>query len=658
MRKIKILFNTLAITSAFAFTSCMDVLDKEPLDLMTENNVWSDATLAQAVVNKCYGSLSYFTKYDGDGNKRGADCQTDQYWTHWQLGGCTDDADWTTSTDFGWDKFGDVRNANIAIEHLTDEAVRSQIGENAADDMLGQAYLLKAATYFLQARKFGGWIIVEHTLDTDGQNAAKDETAAQNLQLPRATMQETYDYAIDLCEKAATLLNVENDFGILSRGAAYALLSEVCLHGAIYMQKYEGVDPKPYLEKAIQAVDELDALRLYELVPAEDYGKMFKSYDYAQSCPEIIFNMQRNSLYSTTETEGRRYFIHPTGTSYLNTTKLNLAFQPMEGFEAWGYGTISPTPQHIERAYYVIDKDGKARRFEESQTFADNVDIVQEADKAEPGMMREKRKLKIGSEYETITDLLYSNRDQRFYQSIAYDGAELFGNIIYMRTGGNYHPLSYIKTNRERGSVTGYVYKKFVVETQASPDKAPVDLTRPIFRLGRCYLNAAEAYLYLGNEAKAIEYINKTRVTHGGLPALTTETGDELKKIYIDERDAELDLENDRYWTLMRTSIAWGVMRENGIPDASNKGGLIPILNGGDQNGADVATIEIEVPGDAMVEADFMKPNAYFFRELYSPQTDRYFRFTVNKRYLFPVPQSEIDQNDNINPEDQNENWK
>ena len=201
MRKIKILFNTLAITSAFAFTSCMDVLDKEPLDLMTENNVWSDATLAQAVVNKCYGSLSYFTKYDGDGNKRGADCQTDQYWTHWQLGGCTDDADWTTSTDFGWDKFGDVRNANIAIEHLTDEAVRSQIGENAADDMLGQAYLLKAATYFLQARKFGGWIIVEHTLDTDGQNAAKDETAAQNLQLPRATMQETYDYAIDLCER-------------------------------------------------------------------------------------------------------------------------------------------------------------------------------------------------------------------------------------------------------------------------------------------------------------------------------------------------------------------------------------------------------------------------------------------------------------------------
>lgn len=126
--------------------------------------------------------------------------------------------------------------------------------------------------------------------------------------------------------------------------------------------------------------------------------------------------------------------------------------------------------------------------------------------------------------------MLYTNRDKRFYASIAYDGAELFGNKIYMRTGGNYHPLSYIKTNRERGSVTGYVYKKFVVETQPSPDKAPVDLTRPIFRLGRCYLNAAEAYLHLGDEKNARKYINKTRVNHGGLPELLDESGEELKK--------------------------------------------------------------------------------------------------------------------------------
>lgn len=639
-------------------SSCLDVLDKKPLDLMTEDDIWSDVNLAQAAVYKLYGNLDYFTKYDGDGKMRGADCQTDQYWTHWQLGGCTDDAGWTTSTDFGWNIFSDVRNANIAIEHLSDESIRNMIGVQAADNLLGQAYLLKAAAYFRQVRKFGGWIIIEHSLDDYGKIASKDDEAAEKLHLPRATMKDSYDYLIGLCENAALLMNKKNKLGELSKGSAYALLSEACLHGAVYMQKYENVNPTPYLEKAIKAVENLDALQLYSLVSGDDYGKMFKSYDYGQGCPEIIFNKQRNNLYTTTETDGNRYFIHPTGTVYLNTNNLNLSFQPMEGYTAWGYGTISPTPQHIERAYYVIDSDGKARRFEESFIFEDNVNVLTEEDAVETGVIREKRKLKPSSSYTNISDLLYSNRDKRFYASVGYDGSFLFNNKIYMRTGGNYHPYSYIKTNRERGSVTGYVYKKFVVETQPSPDKAPVDLTRPIFRLGRCYLNAAESYLLMGDEPKAKEYINKTRVTHGGLPALTTESGIDLLKIYIDERDAELDLENDRYWTLMRTSLSWGVMQEDGYPDTSNKGGVVPILNGGDQNGETVATLEIEVPGNARVEEDFMRPNAYFFRELYSPQTDRFFRFTSEKRYLFPVPQSEIDQNMNINPEDQNENWK
>lgn len=658
MKTNKIVFKIILLVSMMFISSCEDVLDKKPLNLMTEEDTWSDVNLAQAAIYNFYGNIHYFTKYDGDGKLRGADCQTDQFWTHWQLGDCTDDAGWTTSTDFGWDIFGDVRKANIAIEHLSNETVRNKIGVKVADNLLGQAFFLKAAAYFRQARKFGGWIIVEHSLDNYGENASTDNEAAAHLHLPRATMKETYDYLIDLCEKSARLMNAKNKFGELSKGAAYALLSEACLHGAIYMQKYENIDPKTYLEKAIKAVEDLDALNLYSLVSGDDYGKMFKSYEYAQNCPEIIFNMQRNSLYTTTETDGNRYFIHPTGPVYLNTTKLNLAFQPMEGYTAWGYGTISPTPQHIERAYYVIDVDGKARRFEESKLFAENVDIVLEEDVVEKGKMREKRKLKPGSSYANITDLLYSNRDKRFYASIGYDGSMLFNNKIYMRTGGNYHAYSYIKTNRERGSVTGYVYKKFVVETQPSPDKAPVDLTRPIFRLGRCYLNAAEAYLHLGNESKAREYINKTREKHGGLPALTTESGEDLKKIYIDERDAELDLENDRYHTLMRTSLAWGVMQENGYPNTSDKGGVIPILNGGDQNGDKTAALEIEVPGNAMVEDDFMLPNAYFLRELYSPQTDRFFRFTPEKRYLFPVPQKEIDQNSSINAEDQNENWK
>lgn len=658
---MKKLFNIALITSAICMSACMDVLDKQPLDLMTEDNVWGDVNLAQATLYSYYSGINYFSFYSSDGATRGSDCQTDQMCTTWVGGtGGTDDRSWTTSTNFGWDIFGDLRKANIAIEHLKDESIKNKIGAKNADNLLGQALFLKAGAYFRQARKFGGWIIVENSLDGYGEIASKDPEAAAQLHLPRATMKETYDYLFSLCEQSAELMNEKNKFGELSKGAAYAFLSEAYLHGAIFMQKYEGVDPKPYLEKAIDAVEKLDALGLYSLVSSDDFAKMFNNYEYAQTCPEIIMNTQRSKLYSTTETDGARYFIHRIGTSWIDQDKCNLSFQPLDGYTCNGYCITSPTPQHIERAYYVIDTDGKARRFEESKLFEENIDIVTEEDLWNTGKMREKRKLKSSSSYTSISDLLYSNRDKRFYASIGYDGSLVFNNRVYMRTGGNFHPLSYNNTTREQGTVNGHVFKKFVVETQNSPDKAPLDLTRPIFRLGRCYLNAAEAYLHLGNEAKAKEYINKTRVTHGGLPALTIESGADLKKIYIDERDAELELENDRYWVLLRTSLAWGVMQEDGYPDPSNKGGIIPILNGGDLNGKDVAVLEIEVSGDPMVEANFMQPNAYFLREQYPRQiwTDRFFNFTSEKRYLLPVPQSEIEQNNKINPEDQNENWK
>jgi hypothetical protein len=635
--------------------SCEDVLDKRPLNMMTENDVWNDVNLAQATIYKFYANINYFSKWSGDGRTRGSDNQTDMFWAHWVQNADTDDGGWTTSTDFGWDAFGDVRNANVAITKLKDENVRNTLSASVADNLLGQAYLLKAGTYYRQARKFGGWIIVDELLDQYGELASSDENAAQQLKLPRATMKETYDYTIKLCEDAADLMNVKNKNGELSKGAAYALLTEIALHGAIYMKQYENADPEPYLQKVVTTVEKLDALGSYSLVGGDDYGGMFRNYSYTPSSPEVIFYTQRNSLYSTSIDEDIRILAHDISKSRMNLSALNFDFQPLDGYETNGYGVISPTPQHIERAYYVIDTDGKARRFEESGLFKDNVDIVEEEDLYQSGKTRQKRKLKPASTYTSISELLYQNRDQRFYQNIAYDGSEYLNNVIYMRSGGNAHPLSSNHTTaRERGTVTGYMYKKYLPQSNVL-DNNNIDITRPIFRLGRCYLNAAEALMHLGKETEARNYINKTRTVHGGLPALTDESGDALKKIYIDERDAELDLEGDRYFTLMRTSIAWGPVQENGFPDAANKAGVISLINNGAQNGENSAVLEIEVPGDYKSEADFRKPDAYFLRELYAPQTDRNFVFSANKRYLLPVRQSELDQNENLW---QNPNWK
>ena len=532
------------------------------------------------------------------------------------------------------------------------------MGIGTANDLLGQAYLLKAAFYFMQARKYGGWIIVDEVLDNEGTNAGKDENAAEKLKLPRATMKETYDYAIELCEKAAELLNKDVKPGVLSKGAAYALLSEIALHGAAYLSYYDGISPDLYYQKVIKAVEDLDNLGKYSLVSgAEEYKKMFNDYAYAQTCPENIFILQQNELYGRTDSKyiNIHRLLVKFNTGMLNNN-INQSFQSLDkGYKvADGQAQVQPDPMMVEKAYYVIDLDGKAKRFEDSQLFADNIDIVMEEDRLVPGKMREKRKLKKTSSYKSISDLLYSRRDARLAGTFVYDGSDFLGNTIYFRTGGNLHRDSYVQKGREFGSMTGILYSKRIPQYKDIPSNGLINFTNPIFRLGRCYLNAAEAYLSLSvpNEHKAKEYINKTRVEHGGLPALTSETGLELKMIYLDERVAELNLENDRYFTLLRTGLSWGVTDPaTGYP-TGEKGGIIPELNKGDNP---TLKLEIEVPGDYMKEADFMCPNAYFYRELPVPQSDHNFVFTAKKRYLLPVPDSELMQNKNLW---QNDNWK
>lgn len=669
--------NIFSIIAAFIglpvlFSSCEDVLDKKPLDLIAEDDVWMDASLAQANIYGMYENLNYFSHWNGDPityrsggegyygwdyyNSYNSDCQADLYWGHWLSGRGKDDTGWTPSTDFGWDAFSLIRKTNIAINHLTSEESRNSIGVSVANDMLGQVYLLKAAFYFMQARKYGGWVIVDEVLDDIGAVAGSDESAAQKLKLPRATLQETYDYTIDLCEKAANLLNTDAPSGQINKGSAYALLSEIALHGAAYLSYYDGINVDAYYQKVIKSVEELDALKKYSLVSgAEEYKNMFSDYTYAQTCPENILVSQMNESYGYRDapySHINRLLVN-FGTALLNNN-INQSFQSLDkGYSMTNAGAqIQPDPQMVEKAYYVIDLDRKARRFEESQLFAENIDIVMEEDRWVPGAMREKRKLKPTSSYTSISDLMYSRRDQRLAGTFVYDGSEFLGNTIYFRTGGNIHRDSYVDKAREMGSMTGILYSKRVPQYREIVGN--LNCTNPIFRLGRCYLNVAEAYLSLStpNEAKAKEYINKTRVQHGGLPALTTETGGELKMIYLDERVAELNMENDRYLTLLRTALSWGVTDPTTGYPTGEKGGIIPELNRGNNP---TKKLEIEVPGDYMVEEDFMKPNAYFYREIQVPQSDHNFIFTPKKRYLLPVPQSELIENENLW---QNKNWE
>jgi len=225
-----------------------------------------------------------------------------------------------------------------------------------------------------------------------------------------------------------------------------------------------------------------------------------------------------------------------------------------------------------------------------------------------------------------VSDHLYKHRDQRFYASIAYDSTYIYENLVVTRITGNMHRKSLNKASK-LSTRTGYFVRKTLYEKEPIFAQNYTDYHHVILRLGRSYLNYAEACLRLNEKDKAIEYINKTRTLHGGLPAHTAAamTLDDAWKAYKSERRVELFFEGDRYWSLIR----WG--KADGLE-------VIPELNHAFQ------TLEIAADGHSYEMIDV--PDVHGLNS----------RAFSAKRYLFPIPKKEMELNKNL-ANDQNPGW-
>lgn len=620
MKKISISKYIIAAASCLALHSCSDVLDKAPLDLVTEDMVWGDASMAQSYLNRMwyatgrfdYQNETWFSLYAGPLTP-GTDVVSDNTYTRWNRNGVVvrNDAGWSENTDAGlFDNFIDIRRANIAIDKLT---AGCGFKKDVEDDMLGQAYFAKGLIYVTRAKSFGGYPIIERTLTPDDE-----------LSLPRASIKETFDYGLQLLEKSAELLNAKSPSGRPNKAAAYALLSEAYLNAAAYV-KYaiingiqDNVDVTSYLDGAINSVSRLEALGQYQLEAAgSDWARQFNDFDYVAGSPKeaILTQFTPPGLYPLSNdkmVEINCYLPTMVADNLKSDVIKNYDGEPYPGFTpSSGWQTLAPNPAVVEETFYVIDLDGKARRWEESQRFQRYVEIAEDGTRklnAEAASYR----------LTNISELMYENRDKRFYETVAYDGGTYFGNPFDSRQGGNMHPSSFKALNNTYGSVTGYLFVKSVPQTQSWTSSDLSGFHRICLRLSKAYLNAAEAYLLKGDWDNARNFINRTRTTHGGLPALQTETDDALWTIYLDERNAELMLENDRYFTLLRYGI--------------NKKGaeIIDQLNRGNMKKIDIAVDGgsyqyVELPFE--VDANKMVFNRY--------------------RYLYPVAKKYIDANPN-----------
>lgn len=480
--------------------SCSDVLDKGPKDKFSENDVWKSPELVQSFI--------YTTLNSATSSMISTDSWTDNSMIQ-EDGGSTNvnKEQIDRYFDAGWNKYGDIRSCNMILQKVPN----APFIQADKDHFISQAKMMRAMIYFTRARLFGKLMIVDRVID-----------ANEDMRFSRTkTIKETYDFILNDLQDAASDLPVEagNKQGILTRGAALALIAEVALHGAAYIE--EGA--AAYYELGRKASEELFALGVYEL--DSDYKKLFNDFTYAMNSKEVILAQWRHADNTTFENT----WMQQLGLNTNNDKNIADALPKLQDdFLAWPLAFPSVD---LVNSYLVVDEDGKAKEWNQTSYY---------------------NNFKANGGY--VSDAIYTNRDSRFYATVVYDSTKYFNSVVTTRTKGNIHWNSNVYGDWGM-TKTGYVYRKCVYEVKRIYVSDPTYYHYNLLRLGRSYLNYAEIMLRQGNVNEAIVYINKTRTKHGNLPELPQGLSlEDAWSEYKRERRVELTMEGDRYWSLLR----WG----------------------------------------------------------------------------------------------------
>ncbi|MEK9604385.1 MAG: RagB/SusD family nutrient uptake outer membrane protein [Flavobacteriaceae bacterium] len=524
-----ILYLTLAVT----FSGCEDVLDKEPLDRISEVAVWQDQRLADAYLTDVYARANFRHLHSSSTGLGLISAMADEMiqFAPWQQPNAAIATPMNSETLFGplnyW-RYNDIRKLNIFID---------EVGSSEAFDQeykskrLGEARWLRAYFYFNMVIRYGGIPLI-----TTAQSLDDDE---ETLFVSRNTEKEIYDF-VDT-EMSAIFNDLpdahEGEPGRVSKWAAKALQSRSNLYagsiarfGEVQLNGVVGIpasDESSYWQKSYNASKELidnSPHSLYNTYPDDpmlNHKQLF--VDEIENNPEVIFT--------------ERFDAASTFGHHLSVTAVHADFA-----FAWN-SNFRPYLDIAEKFEFIDGTSGEIPR-------------DQYATK------------------EWTMDELFHNRDPRFKAAFLYNESDFWGKKAY------FHEKSIVDGAEVKSGVLpdgtpakasnrsfeprpkplrqGFLLRKFLDESpgeQQEGGQSSEDYH--IFRLGETYLNLAEAAFYLGKTGEALAALNTIRA-RAGMPAKASID----EEVIRNERAVELVFEEHRFWDLRRWRIAEEVLNE------------------------------------------------------------------------------------------------
>lgn len=254
-----------------------DFLDRSSLTSIAENNFWNNEQDAQLGINGIYAQFQGSNLYGGNLNSTTAfplfDTMGDNAYNQFEFEGGARYMEGTLSPVDGFFNgiwtglYSGIGRANIAIQEIG-EMTEEQISETKKNQLIGQARLLRALSYFNLAVYYGDVPLI---------------TQYQTLEeayVPKNTYEEVTAQIVEDLKFAATNLpdSYSDDFfGYATKGAALGLFARVQLYNKVYDGEF-GV---------INLTNQLMALG-YALHP--NYGELFT--EAGERSSEVVFSIR------------------------------------------------------------------------------------------------------------------------------------------------------------------------------------------------------------------------------------------------------------------------------------------------------------------------------------------------------------------------------
>tara|TARA_R110002050_G_scaffold70899_4_gene152686 strand:+ start:8840 stop:10639 length:1800 start_codon:yes stop_codon:yes gene_type:complete len=520
-----------------------DILDKKPLDLITDADVWQDEVLMDAYLTNAYLKMYILknetpnTRTPGSSSTNWFDSEdwngpfivnevSDESKGNWIVGQSRTAKTQGLKIGGGILEWWDLAYPVVRIlNEFIERAPTSPVGEDFKSKKIAEARFLRAYNYFSMVKRYGGVPLI-----TRVQEISDSE---EELYRSRDKEKDIYDFVISEVDDIASDLPERNsgEYGRPSKYTAIALKCRAALYAASIAQygtvQLDGIvgipssEASSYYQKAYDSATEIINSGQYSLYNA-DANKIenFKNVFLVKNNSEVIWAERHDYVQRN---KGGNGWIWD--------------FFQCPRPHAWGAGNQNaPYLEMVEEFEYV---DGT------------------------PGTMD---RTAVQTGLWTVSQL-WGNRDPRFYATIYTHGTPWKSDTIdwhsrlilpdgSMISSGSYEGV--LASGYHNRGGTGFGVMKYLEESHDNlGERATSGTDWQLFRYGEVLLNYAEAAFELGKPVDALNAINQIR-TRAGIATLASIDREKIRH----ERKVELAFEGHRYWDVRRWRIATTVLSE------------------------------------------------------------------------------------------------